>query len=45
VLIRRPQIFGDFGVMSAETSLTLATAWAAAVGGLLLIMILARMFS
>jgi hypothetical protein len=45
VLIRRPQIFGDFGNMSAETSLGLATAWAAAVGGLLLIMILTRMFS
>jgi hypothetical protein len=45
VLIRRPQIIGDFGNMSAETSLGLAAAWAAAVGGLLLIMILLRMFS
>jgi hypothetical protein len=32
VLIRQPQIFGDFG----DISLGLATAWAAAVGGLLL---------
>jgi hypothetical protein len=42
MLIRKPRVFAD---MSAEASLALAAAWSGAVGGLLLIMILVRLFS
>jgi hypothetical protein len=42
MLIRRPQVFAG---MSAEASLGLALAWSGVVGGLLLVMILVRLFS
>jgi hypothetical protein len=42
MLIRRQQAFA---VMSPEVSLSVATAWSGAVGGLLVMMILVRLFS
>jgi hypothetical protein len=42
MLVRKRQLFAD---MSAEACLGVTAAWSGAVGGLLLIMLLVRLFS
>ena len=42
MLMRRDQVFAD---MSSEACLGVAAAWSGAVGGLLLVMLLGRLFS
>ena len=42
MLMRRDQVFAD---MSSEACLGVAAAWSGAVGGLLLVMLLVRLFS
>ena len=42
MLVRRPQVFAN---LPPETSVRLTAVWCGAVGGMLLIMILIRLFS